>query len=122
MHVTPLRCSAQTISLLVDTPASRLRRAVARLQVDYLAIVLARVVLAAAYGCTLAPSLTWANDGADGDDLISAAAALGVAHPTGYPIYLLVLRLFLLLPVCDLAFRANLYSTARRHSCSRVRL
>ncbi len=42
------------------------------------------------YGMTLAPGLTWANSGADGGDLITAAATGGVPHPTGYPVYLLL--------------------------------
>jgi hypothetical protein len=62
------------------------------------------------YGMTLAPGLTWANHGADGGDLIAAAATNGVPHPTGYPVYLLLARLFQLLPVGSLAFRTNLLS------------
>jgi hypothetical protein len=58
----------------------------------------------------LAPGLTWANDGSDGGDLIAAAATGGVAHPTGYPLYLLLARLFQYLPVGSLAFRTNLMS------------
>jgi len=62
------------------------------------------------YTSTLAPGLTWANNGADGGDLITAAATGGVAHPSGYPTYLLLVRLFLALPLGTLAFRANLFS------------
>ena len=59
---------------------------------------------------SMAPGLTWANDGSDGGDLITAAATGGVAHPTGYPTYLLLARLFQLLPIGSLAFRTNLMS------------
>jgi len=59
---------------------------------------------------SMAPGLTWANDGSDGGDLITAAATGGVAHPTGYPTYLLLARLFQLLPIGPLAFRTNLMS------------
>ncbi len=62
------------------------------------------------YLATLAPGLTWANDGADGGDLISAAVTGGVAHPSGYPTYLLLARLFQMIPVGTLAFRTNLMS------------
>jgi hypothetical protein len=62
------------------------------------------------YWSTLAPDLSWANGGSDGGDLIAAAATGGVAHPTGYPLYLLLARLFQLLPVGTLAFRTNLMS------------
>jgi hypothetical protein len=61
---------------------------------------------------TLAPGLTWAHDGSDGGDLITAAVTGGVAHPSGYPLYLLLARLFQLLPIGSLAFRTNLFSAA----------
>ncbi|MBK9713276.1 MAG: DUF2723 domain-containing protein [Kouleothrix sp.] len=69
-------------------------------------------VLGAAYARTLAPGVTWANDGADSGDLVTAAATLGVAHPTGYPTYVLLARLFQAIPLGDLAFRTNLLSAA----------
>lgn len=59
---------------------------------------------------TMAPDLTWANSGSDGGDLITAAATGGIAHPSGYPLYLLLARLFQLLPVGSLAYRTNLMS------------
>lgn len=59
---------------------------------------------------TLAPGLSWANGGADGGDLITAAAINGVPHPTGYPLYMLLAKLFQWLPVGELAFRTNLLS------------
>ncbi len=59
---------------------------------------------------SMAPGLTWANSGADGGDLITAAATGGIAHPTGYPVYLLLARLFQLIPIGSLAFRTNLMS------------
>lgn len=62
------------------------------------------------YGLTLAPGLTWANRGADGGDLIAAAATGGVPHPTGYPVYLWLARAFQFLPIGSLAFRTNLLS------------
>ena len=67
-------------------------------------------ILSLAYGSTLAPGLSWANGGADGGDLIAAAATGGVAHPPGYPLYLLLARLFQLIPIGTLAFRTNLLS------------
>ena len=62
------------------------------------------------YLATLAPGLTWANQSADGGDLITAAASLGIAHPTGYPTYLLLARLAQSLPIGALAWRTNLLS------------
>ena len=68
------------------------------------------VILSLAYGLTIAPGLSWANGGADGGDLITAAAVNGVPHPTGYPLYLLIAKLFQWLPAGNLAFRTNLLS------------
>ena len=68
------------------------------------------VSLLTIYFHTLAPGLTWANGGSDGGDLIAAAATGGIAHPTGYPLYLVLARLFQYLPVGSLAFRTNLMS------------
>jgi hypothetical protein len=65
------------------------------------------VSLVFVYAVTLAPGLTWANDGSDGGDLIAAAATGGIAHPTGYPLYPLLARLFQLFPFGSLAFRTN---------------
>ncbi|MGD8969639.1 MAG: DUF2723 domain-containing protein, partial [Anaerolineae bacterium] len=59
---------------------------------------------------TLAPTITWAHNGADGGDLITAVATQGIPHPTGYPTYLLLGRLFLLVPWGDQARRLNLMS------------
>ncbi|MGC8878576.1 MAG: protein O-mannosyl-transferase family, partial [Anaerolineae bacterium] len=55
------------------------------------------------YLITLAPSITWCNDGADGGDLITATVTGGVPHPSGYPTYLLLGSLFVHLPLGDLA-------------------
>ena len=76
----------------------------------YFPPLLLAVSLLAVYLATMAPGLTWANAGADGGDLIAAAATGGVAHPTGYPLYLLLARLFQCLPVGSLAYRTNLLS------------
>ena len=67
-------------------------------------------MLLGVYLHTLAPGLTWANAGSDGGDLITAAYTGGVPHPTGYPLYLLVARLFQFIPIGSLAFRTNLLS------------
>jgi hypothetical protein len=62
------------------------------------------------YVATLAPGLTFENNGADGGDLIAAAYNLGVPHPPGYPTYTLLAWLFTRLPVGAIAFRVNLLS------------
>jgi len=62
------------------------------------------------YLFSIAPDITWAHDGTDGGDLISAAATGGIAHPTGYPTFLLLARLFQFFPVGTIAYRTNLMS------------
>ncbi|MBI3960840.1 MAG: DUF2723 domain-containing protein [Chloroflexi bacterium] len=69
------------------------------------------------YTAGVAPGLTWANYGADGGDLLAAAVTNGVPHPTGYPLYILLLQgwiklLGLLAPASDIAWRGNLFSAA----------
>jgi len=68
------------------------------------------ISLMALYLSTMAPGLTWANYGADGGEFIAAVATGGVPHPSGYPLYMLIARLFQFLPVGSLAFRTNLLS------------
>lgn len=62
------------------------------------------------YVLTLAPTITWANFGTDGGDLISAAATLGIPHPPGYPLYVTLGFVFAQLPIGPVAFRLNLFS------------
>jgi hypothetical protein len=68
------------------------------------------VILGLYYSFTISPGLTWAHFSADGGDLIAAAATGGVPHPAGYPLYLLLARIFQLIPLGPLAFRTNLFS------------
>jgi len=60
----------------------------------------------AVYLRTLAPTV-YALDSAE---YVAAAYNLGVPHPTGYPLYLLLGKLFTFLPVGDVAYRMNLMS------------
>jgi hypothetical protein len=62
------------------------------------------------YTVTMPPDLTFANYGADGGELITAAVTLGIPHPPGYPTYVLLGRLFAYLPLGTVAFRFNLFS------------
>ena len=61
---------------------------------------------------TMPPGLTWAHDGSDGGDLISAAYLLGVPHPPGYPLYVVLGYLLARFPLgaADIAFRFNVLS------------
>jgi hypothetical protein len=50
------------------------------------------------YLATLSPFMIWEDSG----ELATVAATLGVAHPTGYPVFSLLGRVFSLLPLGDL--------------------
>ena len=71
---------------------------------------LACLLPAITYNLTLPPDLTWAYQGADGGDLITAATTLGIPHPSGYPTYVLLGQLFSWLPFGEIAWRFNLFS------------
>lgn len=58
------------------------------------------------YVLTLAPGVT----GLDSAELATGAHTLGIVHPTGYPLYLLIGKLFTLLPIRSVAYRVNLMS------------
>src|SRR5689334_21181486 len=58
------------------------------------------------YTCTLAPTVTLVDSG----ELIVAARFLGVAHPPGFPLYLMLAHLFSLFPIGNVAVRVNFAS------------
>jgi hypothetical protein len=60
----------------------------------------------ALYVRTLAPSLLLG----DSAELQTLAYTLGMTHPTGYPVYLLIGKLFTLVPAGNIAYRVNLGS------------
>jgi len=62
------------------------------------------------YALTLSPTVAWRNFGEDSGDLLVASATLGIPHPTGYPLYVLLGRVAGFLPLGTVAFRINLVS------------
>ncbi len=73
--------------------------------------IVAAAVSAFVYWRTIFSDLTWLNFGSDGAELIAASVTLGVPHPPGYPTYILLGKLFSLLPVGPtIAYRFNLFS------------
>ncbi|NJL71573.1 MAG: DUF2723 domain-containing protein [Candidatus Competibacteraceae bacterium] len=60
----------------------------------------------AVYWFTLAPTVS----GEDSGELIIAAHTLGVAHPSGYPLWCLLGKLFTFIPFGSIAWRVNLLS------------
>src|SRR3989304_7030243 len=55
---------------------------------------------------TLSPTVSFIDSG----ELAVVAQTLSIAHPTGYPLYTLLGRIFTFLPVKDTIFRVNLMS------------
>ncbi len=55
---------------------------------------------------TLAPTVMWYDMG----EFATASHVLGIAHNTGYPLYILLGKLFTLIPIGEVAYRVNLMS------------
>lgn len=60
----------------------------------------------ALYIRTLAPSLLFG----DSAEFQTIAYTLGIGHPTGYPVHVLLAKIFTFIPVKDIAYRVNLFS------------
>jgi transmembrane protein TMEM260 (protein O-mannosyltransferase) len=66
----------------------------------------AAAIAAIVYGVTLAPTVGAGDSG----ELVLAADSLGIAHPPGYPLWVLFARLMAMVPIGDLAWRVNALS------------
>ena len=64
------------------------------------------VISLAVYSWTLAPTVTLVDSG----ELIVAARSLGIAHPPGFPLYLMLAHLASLVPIASVAVRINFAS------------
>ncbi|MCB0020132.1 MAG: DUF2723 domain-containing protein, partial [Anaerolineales bacterium] len=73
---------------------------------DLLVSLLVGLAALLVYLRTLAPDILYS----DSAEFQTLAYTLGIAHPTGYPLYSLIGRLFGLLPIGTLAWRINLLS------------
>lgn len=89
-------------------PAGRVHRRRVSLEL----VVAAAVSLLAlfVYLRTLAPSVAFLFD--DSLEFQLLASRMAIAHPTGYPLYSLLLKLFTFVPLGDIAYRANLLSAS----------
>jgi hypothetical protein len=74
----------------------------------WLAALSVAAVALAAYGLTLFPGIA----GGDSAELVAAVVTGGVPHPPGYPLYALLGKVVLLVPIGGPAFRLNLLSAA----------
>jgi hypothetical protein len=79
---------------------------VRRIPNSFLALVIPAVAASISYYLTLAPGVV----GYDSAELVTGSYTLGIVHPTGYPFYLLLGKLFTYLPIRSVAFRVNLLS------------
>jgi hypothetical protein len=76
----------------------------------YIALLLVISFTFLVYLKTLAPTYTWQHWGSDAGDLIACIYNLGVPHPPGTPLYILITQPFRLFPLGDPAYKINLAS------------
>src|SRR5437868_3014165 len=88
-----------------ETVAPSLQSRISKIRFLSAAIVFA--VAFVLYLFTLAPTVTLVDSG----ELILAAKTSGVAHPPGFPLYVLLAHLFSLLPFGSIAVRVHLASS-----------
>ncbi len=76
--------------------------------------LLTAIAVCIVYVITLYPSVP----GGDAGELIAAVATSGVPHPSGYPLYVLLTKPFLWLPISSIAGRANFASAVMAASAA----
>ena len=64
------------------------------------------VFILSVYLLTLAPTIGFRDSG----DMVTASYLLGISHPSGFPLYMLIGKAFSFMPVSEIAFRYNLMS------------
>lgn len=72
----------------------------------FLSLIFIILVPFSLYLYTLSPSLS----PPDGAELTTASYTLGIAHAPGYPLYLILGKIFTFLPLANIAYRINLMS------------
>ncbi|MBU1599300.1 DUF2723 domain-containing protein, partial [bacterium] len=76
-------------------------------KIDYLCGLLVLFVSFGVYLYTLTPTVGFHDSG----DMITASWVLGLPHPTGYPLYTLLGKLFcIIIPIGNIAYRMNMES------------
>ena len=71
---------------------------------DYLLTAILFLISFVAYIKTLCPNVYEGDSG----ELLAAAATLGIAHPTGFPLYMLLSKLFIIiLPFDNIAYKVK---------------
>jgi len=72
----------------------------------YFTAILVFIISLTVYLLTLSPTVNWGDSG----EFIVVSYYMGIAHPTGYPLYTLLGKLFTFIPLKTVAFRVNLMS------------
>jgi tetratricopeptide (TPR) repeat protein len=76
---------------------------------DYLLAALVAAVLFALYAAGASPTIYVGDSG----ELVAAVATLGIPHPSGYPLYVILGKLWTLaVPIGSIAYRMSLFSAA----------
>jgi tetratricopeptide (TPR) repeat protein len=75
-------------------------------KVRFVCAAIVFIISLALYACTLAPTVTLVDSG----ELITAVRTLGVAHPPGFPLYVLLAHVATLFPIGSVAARVNFAS------------
>ena len=75
----------------------------AAIKTDRILVLATFLIPFAVYMITLTPTVSFFDSG----ELISGAATLGISHPPGYPLYVLIGHLFSYIPLGNIAFRVN---------------
>ncbi len=98
-----------SLQITPSTSSTRIPKRARHWDAPALALLVALFVLAlTAYVRTLFPGLLYG----DSAEFQVLAVTLGWTHATGYPVYLLLAKLFTLIPLRDIAYRVNLLSAA----------
>ena len=88
------------------TPLDRERPLAGLRARDGLPACFASAIAFAVYLFTLSPTIAFGDSG----ELITAAYTLGIPHPPGYPLWVILAKLFSFLPIGNAAYRLNLMS------------
>jgi hypothetical protein len=73
------------------------------IKTDRILVLATFLIPFAVYMTTLTPTVSFFDSG----ELISGAATLGISHPPGYPLYVLLGHVFSYIPLGNIAFRVN---------------
>jgi len=73
------------------------------MKTDRILVLATLLIPFAVYMTTLTPTVSFFDSG----ELISGAATLGISHPPGYPLYILLGHAFSYIPLGNIAFRIN---------------